>query len=623
VLMSCCAPTIDGTSEMSAAKLLQLEAPNPDQVNSSAMTDLMSAAFASYPKDWVDDLNLQDLVKDFQVPPHMEDLVKDDDVRQALQSIVTAQISSSFWDGSTEEYWKPISSQQELKDRTHYFLQGMADTCMVSMKGYSKAFDFLRDHYQAKLMPDLTPYLAGEGGKSDVEWARDVCQYVFEDRDTLNHFLTAEPSTSGIHKLCSTISALTASSSAEKDRKLSTSFSNAVMRAFLNWCREHVGSLTEIEDIIKRVTHAVWDMISSEEFAKYPDIVMVLRKYFEVFGVSSGTDIDSKMGTFIENLATFFTDNASFNLVAKIAFWIDSLKDNYPDLSEDDLKIVGHFSILLMNCVGTCIAYYATTTKSTDSWSDLVQRAPGTIGSIIGTVATIGRIHLKNKRARIREQLPADPPPTDIDVFESWVLDPLDPVFEVPDYRQVIENPDSITDGEICLWENPEIYSFGRPYSDAAADGIEGAEHWMLGKGVEFAIGDTLRVAMHGLCAGLTFYSARYTFIHDKGAFGGLRALEVMDVAINGLALGAGAWNIFVRGGAVFCEGFGALAIPIVGEVLLALGAVIDILVTFFKALELTPLQKWVKDEGSKTMNSVTAPTSQWLLDHPMPDSQE
>jgi len=104
-----------------------------------------------------------------------------------------------------------------------------------------------------------------------------------------------------------------------------------------------------------------------------------------------------------------------------------------------------------------------------------------------------------------------------------------------------------------------------------------------------------------------------------------MKALEVVDIAINGLSVALGTWRIVVKGASciVSCVDEAlALSIPVVGEVLVAVGAVIDIAVTILEAIKLTPVQKWVKDEGSKTMNSVSKPTSQWLLDHPMPDTQ-
>jgi len=118
-----------------------------ETVTNNIMTDIMQAAYATYKQEWVDDVQLQDLVARYQqegVPDSMTDMVKEDDVQQMLWDLVTAQVSGSVWDKSVEHYWNPeFTSQQDVRNRAHYFLEGRDETCMVGKATFSKTFNRL------------------------------------------------------------------------------------------------------------------------------------------------------------------------------------------------------------------------------------------------------------------------------------------------------------------------------------------------------------------------------------------------------------------------------------------------------------------------------------------------
>merc|ERR1712151_883061 len=160
------------------------------------MTDITDAALAMYPQEWVDDVQLKDLVANKKVPDHMAEMVKEEDVKKMLQDLVTAQVSGSVWDKSVERYWQPdFTSQQDVQDRAHYFLQGNDETCMAGKEIFSKTFNRLRDHWYGHMMSSLQPYLKGEG-QAPEKWARELAMYTFSDeaKDDLTDLLTSDPS---------------------------------------------------------------------------------------------------------------------------------------------------------------------------------------------------------------------------------------------------------------------------------------------------------------------------------------------------------------------------------------------------------------------------------------------
>jgi hypothetical protein len=630
----CVSPDVDAktekTFEMSAQQLFDVAPPNMSSITNNINADIMDAAYATYKQEWVDAVQIQDLTAGKEVPEHMKEMVKEEDVQQMLWDLVTAQVCGSVWDPLVERYWEPdFTSQQDVRNRAQYFLEGSDAHCMTGKKIYAKTFNRLRDYWYGQMTPGLQPYLRGEGGKTAAKWAWELAEYVFSDdaEDDLEDLLMTDPREDGqVAKLQHIISALTANSSDEQDQVLCLNFSNTLAKAFLNFCVENIGSLdlAAMTDIINSTLNEVWNSTQSPrkvfdvDLPDDPEVVSVLKSSFKLMGVESDSDIATKLAKYTSVLAKHFVDNATTQpkLSTKVSSWTDAdngpLKSVFPELSEEDFNQVASFSSSVMISVSMTVASYATTHEPDAVW---VKESSLTHNQYIGMgVLVMNRTLRIIAKGTGIETLFRYPTSTN---FWRWadparvqaIRDAVNELRRNPEWALL---PRDMDWQQFCDREETVLLRRYAAEIRTIRNGVEAQRRWLNGC-VNWILGEQCRSAACMVASSFCMATAIYGLWNHWNDPWSIKSWEVAQVAVDCLAWGTNLYSVL---GPAEIE---ATCIPLLGEVFAVAGATIAVVLIILKGSQLSPEQTWVRDVGANLLKTVETPTSDWLAEHPLP----
>eukprot|EP00928_Gymnodinium_smaydae_P082753 TRINITY_DN6604_c0_g1_i2.p1 TRINITY_DN6604_c0_g1~~TRINITY_DN6604_c0_g1_i2.p1 ORF type:complete len:1349 (-),score=225.13 TRINITY_DN6604_c0_g1_i2:401-4447(-) len=626
--LGCClVPAVDrqaevlGGTEMSVKELYRLTPANQGELHTQVMKDITDAALALYPKKWIDALQMGSMVAGKTVPAYMTEIVKDDKVSAALQAIVTAQIAPQIWNGSTAAHWGPVgATQQEVKDRARYYMQGMDKTTLAGSPGFARVFRYVKSHHISKLTPGLSRYVAGEGGKTASQWAHALVDHVTKDMNNCYALLNADSDDGVLTKLFDIVSCLTAGSSSQADRELASNFVHSMSAGSFDFCRQIVstmpGGVSDMKDVISRSMKELQRRSGDAQVKE--DVRAAIKQAFDSLPIAQED--------FGNQLAEFFHTNAKTQVyfTDRLVAWTEQMKKDFPSLATKDFNRVSNFSAYLMLSVSSTIAYYALTTDSKMSWPGYDGKDKSIklgVGLSIRVLTSLGT--QTRDQAVVPRALKVGGPLI-VALDEHAFIDdgPTAPTFfrSVEDGQYYIGS--GINEGIDDIALRP-IYQLA---SETVIDGQAAAQqgfgngclNWVAG------LDASLNFAVISGCVVLLTAVLELELMKnlDKTE----KILLRVDAIVSGLSIALG-----LAGKAVFActttadvvaTGLG-VALGAVSWLLLAAAVVIEVVFLRIHGQDHKSPSDYVTDVGVPLLKDVNKPSKEWLRDHALPDPSE
>lgn len=616
-------------ARMSVKELCRLTPANQGEVHTNVMRDISDAALALYPQKWVDVLNMQDAVRGKKVPAHMEELVKDEEVKAVLQDVVTAQIAPQLWSASLAPKWAPVGkTQQDIKDRAHYYLQGLDKTTLAASPAFSEVFQRVKSHHVGKLTPGLPRYVDGEGGKSAVEWAHALHDHFAHDMENAFALLLSDPQDGVLSKAFDVVSSLTAGSSHKAHRELPDRFVRCMNVALFHYCRQIVGALPggvdDMQDVIGRSMGEL--KRTSEDRTVNDGVREGIKDAFKSLPVAEQD--------FARSLAKFFTDKVrelpSFS--DRLAAWTEKLKADYPKMATKDFNRVSNFSAYTMLSVSSSIAYFSITTKSDLAWKDYdakdcIQLGVGLSVQVLSALAKKGTQSggVLESRAAVDSVREALEQFAWLQVEQPTAASPIGSFYAAGEVSYYAVPTQQISDGEMYRL----LDQIGNLSSDSSIEpAVFAAESGQtFGKRCLTWVAGTRASAA---CACVTSFLACATAVLELYLMKNLSNLEKnllrADAIISGasVVLNAGRALFLADSatGIIEASAWG-VAFGAFGWALLAAAVVIEVVFFIVHATSHDTVGDFVDEMGVRVLQPVNKPSKEWLRDHALPDSGE
>eukprot|EP00928_Gymnodinium_smaydae_P044103 TRINITY_DN29441_c0_g1_i1.p1 TRINITY_DN29441_c0_g1~~TRINITY_DN29441_c0_g1_i1.p1 ORF type:complete len:1341 (-),score=173.30 TRINITY_DN29441_c0_g1_i1:107-3904(-) len=582
-----------GDTPMSAELLFRLPLPNPSELYTDVMKDFMDSAYAVFPEDQAELLQISDLIKGKQVPDYLKDVVNKDANKNMLVSIITAQCCPKLYSESTRDQWKPVGDHElDIKQRVHYYLQGAAKNCLSTLPAFTEVYNAIVDNKYTKHMPGIVPYLQGLGGKSPEAWAQALYDYAIADNQ-LDDLVRSDPSDGQLSKLTHILNSLTSSTSAFKDEKqktLAKKLAATVSKKTRDYGRKWAGTLTEtqMQDLITRMLEELWN--NADKASEDDEVAQQIKKAFEDLGVRRYAGLYTYLKPFIESLAQFWykSNYGQPGTWGKLAGWFEKIGSEHPNMTfaaKNLFSLTAHGCAAVISVFG--IIYLA------DNWDTCPPEWKAFYITASAWFACSAIKGLVKQGIAIKKFFDADP----------------------LEYNAAVDQ---------AFWERmgeefPEEFEhYGEGLEMEAAEVLS---KWkQFGKGfVNFLTHDLMTtfgavVSVIGIVAMcIQIYD---DFKTDETA--AIKTLDIMATVCMIIETGTVFEAMAVGGEATVI--IGALTVPVLGQIAGVLGLVFFIAEAIIKGQRLTPEQTWVENYGAPLLVKVPKPPQDWLEKHPDSD---
>lgn len=466
---------------------------------------------------------------------------------------------------------------------------------MGGKKEFRRAFDAVKDHHYARLMPEFQAYLNGEGGKTPGQWAQELYRYATQP-NCMQRLIMADPSDGAINKLTHMLSSLTAKSPNKKDKEVVKQFSDAIALSLVNHGRKFAGTFAE-KDMVALFTQILEGFWNQARDMKLPQQERsLIAEAFATMGVRSGSQLTQALGKLINRLAKFWYMNKESHSTV----W-SNIYEFQRTLETQELQIkltpaVKSLLAWVQHSAAWVIATFGIVYTAT-FWGDLRddQKASMVTACISDTFSVVQFLVKKGMTA--------------------FGLDPLEKLNEIEKaWSTVVIEIAERTDGQ---WVGAAA-EVARVWSSVHAEGAVEFGRGFI-KNVVPKIGTIL-----GSVAGIvSLVSLGFTLKQDiQGHDVTLAILDSIGI-IAGLAQVAVNVAEIAGFGEVSIAMLGGLSVPVVGEVAAVIGLVAGVAAMIVKLVraeqELTTQQQWVKDVGAPMLQVVDKPTQEWIAQHPIP----